>query len=197
MAEQMKPIRMGPRPLTKPAAGAMPTKPQIMPLRAPRKVGFFSELRNMSMKIQVSMATAVATLVLTTAAEASAPAKYGSPAVKPFPPQPQDARTGRDEDEVVRYRPFPVAGQPGPDDRGGDKARGAGGQVDDVPTGEVERALAGPVTATPDHEGVDRVGERDPQRYEDAPDLEADPAEHAADEQDGRDPGEHKLEIDQ
>ena len=38
------------------------------------------------MKIQVIMATAVARLVLTTAAAASAPAKYGSPPLKPFQP---------------------------------------------------------------------------------------------------------------
>src|ERR1700747_2873954 len=64
----------------------MPTRPQIMPFRPPRKVGFFSLVRNMSMKIQVIMATAVARLVLTTAAAASAPAKYGSPPLKPFQP---------------------------------------------------------------------------------------------------------------
>ena len=57
-----------------------------MPFRPPRKVGFFSLLNTMSMTIQVSMATAVARLVLTTAAAASAPAKYGSPPLKPFQP---------------------------------------------------------------------------------------------------------------
>ena len=40
----------------------------------------------MSMRIQTSMATAVARLVLSTAAAASAPAKYGSPPLKPFQP---------------------------------------------------------------------------------------------------------------
>ena len=40
----------------------------------------------MSMTIQTIMATAVARLVLTTAAPASAPAKYGSPPLKPFQP---------------------------------------------------------------------------------------------------------------
>jgi len=38
------------------------------------------------MKIQVIIATAVARLVLTTAAAASEPAKYGSPPLKPFQP---------------------------------------------------------------------------------------------------------------
>src|SRR5450755_3849436 len=76
----------GPRPLTKPAAGVMPTSPQIMPFRPPRNVGFFSGLRNMSMRIQTIMAVAVATLVLMTAAAESAPAKYGSPPLKPFQP---------------------------------------------------------------------------------------------------------------
>ena len=46
-----------------------------MPLTPPRKVGFFSGLHSMSMMIQVIIATAVARLVLTTAAAASAPAK--------------------------------------------------------------------------------------------------------------------------
>ena len=57
-----------------------------MPLTPPRKVGFFSLPKLMSMTIQVIMATAVARLVLTTAAVASAPAKYGSPPLKPFQP---------------------------------------------------------------------------------------------------------------
>ena len=57
-----------------------------MPLRPPRKVGFFSEEKNMSIRIQVIMAMAVARLVLTMAAPASAPAKYGSPPLKPFQP---------------------------------------------------------------------------------------------------------------
>ena len=57
-----------------------------MPLRPPRKVGFFSGPPIMSMTIQVIMAMAVARLVLRMAAEASAPAKYGSPPLKPFQP---------------------------------------------------------------------------------------------------------------
>ena len=46
-----------------------------MPLTPPRKVGFFSLPNAMSMMIQVIIAQAVARLVLTTAAVASAPAK--------------------------------------------------------------------------------------------------------------------------
>jgi hypothetical protein len=57
-----------------------------MPLRPPRKVGFLSGEKNMSMRIQIIMATAVARLVLTMAAPASEPAKYGSPPLKPFQP---------------------------------------------------------------------------------------------------------------
>src|SRR5215475_7803847 len=52
----------------------------------PRKVGFFSLVRSMSRTIHVSMATAAARLVLSTAAAASAPAKYGSPPLNPFQP---------------------------------------------------------------------------------------------------------------
>ncbi len=57
-----------------------------MPLTPPRKVAFFSLPKPMSMMIQVIIAQAVARLVLTTAAVASAPAKYGSPPLKPFQP---------------------------------------------------------------------------------------------------------------
>src|SRR5271154_1657845 len=64
----------------------MPTRPQIMPLRPPRKVGFFDLLNDMSMMIPPIGAPAVATWVLTPADEPSAPAKYGSPRLKPFQP---------------------------------------------------------------------------------------------------------------
>ena len=84
----------------------------------------------------------------------------------------------------------------GPDHRGGDEAGRAGGQVDDVAAGEVQSALAGPVAAAPEQERVHAVRERDPQRHEDQPDLEADPADHAADEQDRGDGREHELEVD-
>ena len=52
----------------------MATSPQIMPLIAPKNVGFFCLERNMSQNIQVRSPAAVATLVLSTAAAASAPA---------------------------------------------------------------------------------------------------------------------------
>ena len=57
-----------------------------MPLTAPRKVGFFSLLRNMSHSTQISRAETVARLVLMTAVAASALAKYGSPPLNPFQP---------------------------------------------------------------------------------------------------------------
>ena len=57
-----------------------------MPLIAPSSVGFLDGLKNMSISSQVSSATAVAMFVLTTAMAASAPAKYGSPPLKPFQP---------------------------------------------------------------------------------------------------------------
>ena len=57
-----------------------------MPLMPPRNVAFFSLVSSMSMTIQVIMATAVARLVLSTAAAASTPAKYGSPPLNPFQP---------------------------------------------------------------------------------------------------------------
>jgi hypothetical protein len=145
------------------------------------------------MKIQVIMATAVARLVLTTAAVASAPAT----AVEAVPAEPQDSGTDRDEQQVVRDRLLPVAGQPRADHCRGHEAGHASRQVNDVTTGEVQCALAGPEAAAPQQESVNGIGKRDPQRYEDHPDLELDPPDHAADEQDRRDRGKHELEVDQ
>src|ERR1700676_2913752 len=73
-AEAIAPMAMAPCPLTHPAQGVIPTKPQIMPFTAPKKVGFFSLVSQASMAIQTSTPAAVARLVLTTAAAASAPA---------------------------------------------------------------------------------------------------------------------------
>ena len=64
----------------------MATKPTIMPLTAPRNVGFFDLLRNMSHSTQVNKAETVARFVFITAVAASALAKYGSPPLKPFQP---------------------------------------------------------------------------------------------------------------
>ena len=65
---------MAPRPLTQPAQGVIPTRPQIMPLTPPKKVGFLALESQASMAIQTSTPVAVARLVLTTAAAALAPA---------------------------------------------------------------------------------------------------------------------------
>src|SRR5271169_1209610 len=74
MAEQMAPTASAPRPLTQPAQGVIPTRPQIMPLTMPRKVGFLVLESQASMAIHTSTPAAVARLVLTTAAAASVPA---------------------------------------------------------------------------------------------------------------------------
>src|SRR5665213_1266202 len=72
--EATMPTINAPVPFTHPALGVMATRPQIMPFIAPKNVGFFCLERNMSQKSQVSSAAAVATLVLSTADAASAPA---------------------------------------------------------------------------------------------------------------------------
>src|SRR5580704_14466777 len=64
----------------------MATRPVIIPLTAPRKVGLRCLLANMSQRTHTSNATAVVRLVLITASEASAPEKYGSPPLNPFQP---------------------------------------------------------------------------------------------------------------
>ena len=147
------------------------------------------------MRIQTIMATAVARLVLTHGGGRVRAREVRVTTVEAVPAEPQDAGADRDEHQVVRHRLLPVPLEARADDRGGHEAGDAGGEVDDVTAGEVERALARPVAAAPEEEGVDRVGEGDPQRNEDHPRLEADPAEHRADEQDRGDRGEHELEV--
>jgi len=92
---------------------------------------------------------------------------------------------------------LPVPLEPGADHRRGDEPGHARRQVDDVAAAEVQRAVRRPPAAAPQQERVHRVGKGDPERDEDQPDLEADPADHAADEQDRGDRGEHELEVDQ
>ena len=83
----------------------------------------------------------------------------------------------------------------GPDRRRGDEAGHAGGEVDDVPARVVERALLRPVAAAPDEHRVDGVGAGRPGRDEDQPRLEVHPPEHAAEEEQRGDGGEHELEV--
>src|SRR5664280_2719866 len=72
--EEMRPTQMAPTPFTQPALGVIATRPQSIPLIAPRNVAFFCLEKNMSITSQVRTPTAVATLVLSTALAASAPA---------------------------------------------------------------------------------------------------------------------------
>ncbi len=65
---------MAPRPLTQPAHGVMPTRPQIMPLTPPRNVGFRSFDNQASMIIHTTTPVAVARFVLMTAPAMLAPA---------------------------------------------------------------------------------------------------------------------------
>src|SRR5579875_2911160 len=96
-------------------------------------------------------ATAVHRFVLSTAADAEAPAKYGSPPLKPF--QPNHSRPAPMATiDVVRGIDLAVALQPWPDDRRGDEARDARGHVDDVAAREVDRTLLGEEAAAPEAE---------------------------------------------
>src|SRR5271165_5740863 len=67
--------------------------------------------------------------------------------------------------------------------------------MDDVAAGEVERTFLGQVAAPPEHESVHAVDEGRPQRHEDAPGTELDPAQHASQEQQGGYGGEDELEV--
>ncbi len=123
--------------------------------------------------------------------------EVGVAAVEPVPAKPENASADRDEQQVVGHRPIAIPPESGPHHCCRDEPRHAGGQVNHVAAAEVQRALAGPEAAAPEQERVHRVCERDPQRYEDQPDLELDPAYHAADEQDRRDRSEYELEVNQ
>src|SRR5271163_4332356 len=68
--------------------------------------------------------------------------EVGVTAVEPVPAQPQDARPNRGNRQVVGHGAFAVAGQSGPDHRGCDKPAGAGGQVNYVSAGVVQRSGA-------------------------------------------------------
>src|ERR1700685_2115486 len=82
--EANSPVKMEPKPSTYPAAGVMDTSTPIIPLSTDPADGLPNA--NISSTSQTSSATAVAMFVLSTAAAASALAKYGSPPLKPFQP---------------------------------------------------------------------------------------------------------------
>ena len=148
-----------------------------------------------SMAIQVSTPVAVAMLVLTTAAAMLGAGVVGVTTVEAVPAEPQDAGPDRRHDQVVGQGVLSISQQPGSEDPGGHEARHAGRHVDDVAAGEVEGTFLGEVAAAPEHEGVDAVDEGRPQRHEEAPGAELDPAEHAPQEQQRGDGGEHELEV--
>jgi hypothetical protein len=115
--------------------------------------------------------------------------------VEAVPAEPQDASPDSRHDQVVGYGVGSVPQQPGSEDPGSHEARDTGRHVDDVATGEVERALLSQVAATPQHERVDAVDEGRPQRHEEAPGAELDTAQHTSEEQKGRDGSEDELEV--
>jgi len=79
-----KPIHIAPKPLTKPAAGVIATRPTIIPLII--ETAFGLPVANMSRTSHTSSESAHVMLVFSTAAAASALAKYGSPPLNPFQP---------------------------------------------------------------------------------------------------------------
>src|ERR1700755_2594866 len=103
----------------------MATSPTIIPLTPPRNVGLRSRLAKMSQITQVNSATAVATLVFSTASDALAPEKYGAPAVESVPVHPENPGADGSHGQVVRHRAFAVTGHSGSDHGSGDEAGGA------------------------------------------------------------------------
>ena len=116
-------------------------------------------------------------------------------AVEAVPAHPQQPGADRDHRQVVRRVDLSIALQARPDHGRGDEARDAGGEVDHVTAGVVDRAVLGEEAAAPDQEGVDRVAEQRPESDERDPRLEVDPAEHGAQHEDRRDRREDDLEV--
>ncbi len=104
----------------------------------------------------------------------------GIAAVEAVPAEPEQAGADSDHGQVVRRVDLAVARKPRPDHPGGDKARDAGGEVDDVAAGEVDRALLREPAAAPEQEGVDGVDAARPEDRERDPGLEVDAAEDRA-----------------
>ncbi len=117
------------------------------------------------------------------------------PTVEAVPAEPQDSGTDGRHDQVVRYGVLSISKQSRPENPGRYEAGHSGRHVDDEATGEVERALLGEVAAAPEQEGVDAVDEGRPQRDQEAPGAELDPAQHAPHEQQRGDGGEDELEV--
>ncbi len=79
--------------------------------------------------------------------------------VEAVPTQPEEPGPDRDHRQVVRCVDLAVTLQARTDHPCRDESGDAGRQMDDVTTGEVDRALLGEVATAPDQEGVDRVDE--------------------------------------
>ena len=92
--------------------------------------------------------------VLSTAAEADAPAKYGSPPLKPFQPSHSSPAPTATIGDVVRRVDLAVSLQSRADHRRGDEPRDAGREVDHVTAGVVDRAVVGEEAAAPDQNAL-------------------------------------------
>ena len=116
-------------------------------------------------------------------------------AVEAVPAHPEEAGADCHHRQVVWSVDLSVTLQPWSDHRRGDEAGDTCGEVDDVTTGVVQRALLGEEATAPDHERVDRVDQQGPEGDERDPGLEVEAAEDRAEHQDRRDRGEHDLEV--
>ena len=118
-------------------------------------------------------------------------------AVEAVPAEPEQAGADGDHRQVVRRVDLAVPCEARADHPRGDEAGDACGEMDDVAAREVEHAVVAEVAAAPDQEGVDGVDQRRPEDDEDDPRLEVHAAEHRTEHQQGRDRGEHELEVDE
>src|SRR5487761_273502 len=150
----------------------MPTRPATMPLTRPPTVT--RPTMNTSRNIQAIMAVAAARFVLRMAAEASAPAKYGSPPLNPFQPS--------------QSRPAPVITAIRLLGRLFSRSVSSRGPMTDA-------ATRPDMPAATDAERVHRIHDGDPPRNEEHPGLEARASQDRAGEQDDSDSREHELEV--
>ena len=182
-------------PFTQPALGVIATSPQIMPLMAPRNVGFFcleSEHvpeqpgeqpgRGRHVGVEHGRGRVGTRVERVTSVEA-------------VPAEPEDSRSDRDHHQVAREGVLSVLPATRSDHPRADEGRDTGREVDDVATGVVDRALLGEEPAAPEQRGVDAVDHRDPQRHDEQPRLELETSDERPEEQERRDGGEDELEV--
>ena len=180
MDDATTPTTMAPTPFTQPALGVIATSPQIMPLIAPKNVGFFC-LESEHVPEQPGEQSRCRRHVgVEHGCRRIRTGIKGVATVEAVPAKPEDARPNGDHHQVAREGVLSVLPTAWSDHPRADERRHARGEVDDVAAGVVDRALLGEEAAAPEQCRVDAVDHRDPQRHDEQPRLELETADQRA-----------------